>query len=920
MVKICYKQIAAIDGRSCEVGMKIVLKASVVFLVMMVLAVGTANAAPVLIRSITNSVSAPSRVALDAMGNVYVAETEAGLVNKYNSKGGKIGAFRVFRPYGIAVRPGGEVLVCSVQMPSKANNYVNKSAVFVYSPALVKTGTLGAAEGEFEAPVDIAIDKDGAVYVSDMRKGVVRVYDALGVFQYSIGSGYLRADWTQGVAVSDSANNGAGEVYVVDTAPAMVQGYQVDVPRVTVFSKTGTVQRSFGQYGTEAGSMVSPRGIAVDRDGILYVADSGNNVVHIMSAADGSLVGEGGLYAAGTYRPGGVAVSSSKVAYVAWQSGRVDAFGLDGYVAMAASPASLAFTAVQYAGNPPAQTVVVSNAGTGTLNWSASADQPWVSVGAQAAVAPAGSVDLSVGVDASSLSAGAHQATVTLLSEFGEQSVITVDLAVSTPKMLNISNWSPSFTVGKGGTASQSVVVSIDGGTGTWSVSSASLPSWLSLSPLSGTEAPTTAVFTVNAAGLNTQTAPYVATVPISAPGVVGDGSNRFTVSLTVAPATSLTVSTNLSDATFRVSGPAEYTGSGTDWSVNNAPVGDYTVTFDGVAGYRKPHPQTKALAEDGTVLFTGTYVSYQELAAKKNIVAAKGPDAANDASVKLFKNNGSAVAFDLVALGTTFGADVAVGDVDGDGAADIIVGTGRGQNNPATVRIFRAADKSMLDEFTPFGTLNGAGVAAGDIDGDGKAEVLVSDNISRIRVCSYRDGRMVSTGITIPGIAATVADTAYDGRPEVVTVSPQGTKIWDVDLAGGTATRLLNRVNLTGSSVAAGDFDGDGDDELLIGGLLTAAGRVSVSVVEPFGGRRTLVTLNRASAAVAAADLDGDGIAEAVIGTPDEATSGSTLSDQKRPTVHVYGADGVRKFAFRPFPDDEAKYGITIAVGDLGQ
>ena len=48
----------------------------------------------------------------------------------------------------------------------------------------------------------------------------------------------------------------------------------------------------------------------------------------------------------------------------------------------------------------------------------------------------------------------------------------------------------------------------------------------------------------------------------------------------------------------------------------------------------------------------------------------------------------------------------------------DIIVGTGNGQDNPATVRVFRVADRAMIAEITPFGTLSGAGVAAGDIDG----------------------------------------------------------------------------------------------------------------------------------------------------------------------------------------------------------
>ena len=913
-----------------EVGMK-TLKASIFLLMMAVLTVaGAAHAAPVLIGSITDGISEPSRVAMDAQGNVYVSDPAAGRVSKYSSKGEKLGSFNVPRPYGIAVRADGAIYVCSVQVPARKNHYVNKSSVLIYSPGFVQTGTLGASSGEFDAPVDIAIDSAGAVYVADTKKGVVKVFDAQGAYQYSIGGGHLRSKWTKGVAINDAANNGAGEVYVVDSVKMTVQGYMVDVPRISVFSKSGTLLRTFGEYGTELGKMMSVSGIAADPDGQLYVADSGNNVVHILNATDGTPVGEGGLYANYGYRATGVAVSKSKVVYVAWESGRVDAFGLQGYVTMTVSPSSLAFEARQYSANPAAQSVTISNGGSGTLNWTASADHEWISLGQPVAAGPAASSTLAVSVDVSTLTPGSYQGTVTVSSEFGELATISVGLTVAQPLMLNISDWSPSFTLKKGNTtASSNVVVSIDGGAGSWSIAPGSLPSWLSVSPMSGGADATTVTFTASAAGLAAQSAPYLASVPVSAAGVIGDGS-KFTVSLTVTASTTISVSTNRPDAAFQVTGPVSYSGTGQNWSIEDVPAGDYTVTFGAVAGYKKPYPQTKTLADGSAISFSGIYASYKDLAAKKNIITAKGPAASADALVKLYKNNGEAVAFDLMALETLAGANVAAGDVDGDGIADLIVGAGAGANNPAVVRVYRAFDKAMMLEFVPFGTLNGAGVAAADLNGDGKAELIVSDNAGTIAVFTVVEGRMTATGIELAGTSAAAADTEGDGRPEIVTVTASGLSVWKIDATpavGAWTAASAGDLAIAASSVAAADTDGDGQDEL-IAGINGAPGTASTVVIsEMNGSRATFSTFDKYGANVAAADLDGDGKAEVIVGAGAKQSASGKMNKRdgdtqpsnssEEGTVRVYNAAGTLQYVIRAF--DNATNGVNLAVGDLG-
>lgn len=69
-----------------------------------------------------------------------------------------------------------------------------------------------------------------------------------------------------------------------------------------------------------------------------------------------------------------------------------------------------------------------------------------------------------------------------------------------------------------------------------------------------------------------------------------------------------ITVTTNNSAATFNITGPANYSGSGTSWSQTNAPIGTYTITYSSILGYDTPANDTQILVSKGTIAFTGEY------------------------------------------------------------------------------------------------------------------------------------------------------------------------------------------------------------------------------------------------------------------------------------------------------------------------
>jgi len=116
-----------------------------------------------------------------------------------------------------------------------------------------------------------------------------------------------------------------------------------------------------------------------------------------------------------------------------------------------------------------------------------------------------------------------------------------------------------------------------------------------------------------------------------------------------------ISVTTNLADATFSVTGASSYSGSGTSWSTGDAPAGTYMITYGTMQGYNAPSSETKTLSAGGSIAFSGTYLQ-SAVTPKKDTTSGKfrvGPsvtlrpvtdviEANQDGVVELFMNNPS--------------------------------------------------------------------------------------------------------------------------------------------------------------------------------------------------------------------------------------------------------------------------------------
>ncbi|MFO0849683.1 MAG: FG-GAP-like repeat-containing protein [Gemmataceae bacterium] len=179
-----------------------------------------------------------------------------------------------------------------------------------------------------------------------------------------------------------------------------------------------------------------------------------------------------------------------------------------------------------------------------------------------------------------------------------------------------------------------------------------------------------------------------------------------------------------------------------------------------------------------------------------------------------------------------------ATGDVDGDGVPDVVTVPGPGR--PLTFHALRGTDGKDVKSFDAFeASFTGGGfVTTADLNGDGYAEVIVSPDVGggpRVRVFSGADGSVLADffGIDDPafrgGCRVGTGDVNGDGRADLIVSAGFGggprLALFDgAALATGTVSRLVadffafEDTLRNGAFVTGGDVSGDGFCDLVIG------------------------------------------------------------------------------------------------------
>lgn len=139
-------------------------------------------------------------------------------------------------------------------------------------------GSFGTGNSQFKNPWDIAISRDGEVFVTDTDNRRIQVFDESGSFIRkwgSAGNGSEQFQEPHGVGVN--LDNGRTRVIVSD--PVM----NSDSRRLRRFSTTGSLISEMGRS-----QMPNPRGIAIDNNNRIWVVDSSSTGRVFLFDSDGS--------------------------------------------------------------------------------------------------------------------------------------------------------------------------------------------------------------------------------------------------------------------------------------------------------------------------------------------------------------------------------------------------------------------------------------------------------------------------------------------------------------------------------------------------------------------------------------------------------------------------------------------------------
>lgn len=245
---------------------------------------------------ISASFNFPSGITVDSNGIAYVADstsgkirkiTQTGIVSTFAGSGYPFGsvdgtgiAASFYYPNDVAVTNNGTVFVTD-SFNSKIRKITSDGAVTTFAGNV----TLGSTDGigvtaNFEYPKGITIDSNEIIYVTDGNNKIRKITSDGRVSTFA-GSGLKGSSDGRGTAASFYYPNGIavdknGIIYIADSINNKIRRITTD-GIVTTFAGSGTTGFANGTASTAW--FYRPEGVAVDKNGNVYVADTGNSII-----------------------------------------------------------------------------------------------------------------------------------------------------------------------------------------------------------------------------------------------------------------------------------------------------------------------------------------------------------------------------------------------------------------------------------------------------------------------------------------------------------------------------------------------------------------------------------------------------------------------------------------------------------------
>ena len=244
-------------------------------------------------------------------------------ITSYN--GQKDLGWKLRKPTSVATDPAGLDLVHTTVYNETTGDVVETKAPggtseTVYPLAFTaKFGSEGLGKGQFNHPLDVALDTAGDIWVDDRNNDRLEKFSPTGTFiaEYgSKGSGNDQFSNSWALAINQSSGN----IYVADTGNN----------RMEELNSSGEFVRTFGTEGT--GKLEEPEGVTVDSSGDVWVSDSDHNRI-VEFSSTGVVMREFGSYGTGNGQlenPRSLTISEGSLYVVDLGNDRVEQFSLTG--------------------------------------------------------------------------------------------------------------------------------------------------------------------------------------------------------------------------------------------------------------------------------------------------------------------------------------------------------------------------------------------------------------------------------------------------------------------------------------------------------------------------------------------------------------------------------------------------------------
>lgn len=297
------------------------------------------------ISGVTARLNSPVDLAVDREGNIYIADdsnnrlrkltistglisTVAGtLVAGYNGDDIDATTASLNTPEGVGVDPAGNVYIADT-----LNHRLRKVTV-----STGKITTIAGTGSSFGTPVDgilatrstlsrpssVAVDTEGNIYIADSANHRIRkVSGSTGIISTVAGTG-VRGYNQDGIAATTAtlssplavAVDAAGNIYIADSFNNRLRKVTLSTGIIETIAGTGTTGFNADKILATTSRLYNPKGVAIDRLGNVFIADSENYRIRKVIVSTGIITTIAGTGIAG-FTGDGVNATSARLNYV----------------------------------------------------------------------------------------------------------------------------------------------------------------------------------------------------------------------------------------------------------------------------------------------------------------------------------------------------------------------------------------------------------------------------------------------------------------------------------------------------------------------------------------------------------------------------------------------------------------------------